>query len=535
MNGREQATNALPSPTNVRYLSVRRIRTLGRLLMNRINRSVLIARAAAGLIGWATLTAAAQTDSGVAAVVGWWSAQASHGGEQTEIVIHLAEDNGKRSTLLTLPALGFWELPFGSFEVNGTQVTMPDLHFTLTHDPARQILQGTLSEDFVPVFKVPAEFHRIDPRAKPAPTPWNHPRPTVFWEYQADGPVWAGIERDPSTGQLIVATDSGSAIALDAQGHKVWSVATGGKIRAQPTIVGQHVYVSSDDGFLYKLDKHDGKTMWRAKIVNGGKPRLEFGDKEFRWDRYGSAVATDGPRVYVGSRDGNVYALAAADGREIWRAQAQDMITGTPAVHGGKVIYNSYDKHVYAVDARDGSLKWKRDLLGELPSDVVIAGQLALIGSRAYELNAVDLTDGQVRWHHYVWFSWIESPPNVRDDIAYFGTSDALKLFAFEVASGRKAWERPLPGWSWSRPAVSEQRVFAAVVGAKAYSAPRDGAFVAVNRSSGAIEWLYPVAPVEGAKQWGFGASPALSETAVYAADLTGRVFAFATGEPDPW
>lgn len=485
---------------------------------------------AALLIGLAPFAARAQSEQ----VVGWWSAQASHGGEQTEIVIHLAEENGKRTTLLTLPALGFWEMPFGAFEVSGNQVTMPDLHFTLTHDPARQVLQGTLSEDFVPVFKVEAEFHRIEPRAKPAPPHWNHPQPTVLWEFQADGPVWAGLERDADSGQLFVATDAGSVTALDAQGKKLWSAATGGKIRAQPTIVGKHVYVSSDDGFLYKLDKGDGATAWRTKIVNGGKPRLEFGEKEFRWDRYGSAVVTDGKRLYVGSRDGNVYALAANDGREIWRAPAGDMITGTPALHAGTVIFNSYDKHAYAVDADKGSLKWKRDLKGELPSDVVIANQVALIGSRAYELNALDLAGGEVLWHRYVWFSWIESPPHVRGGIAYFGTSDALKLFAYEVGNGRKVWERPLPGWSWSRPAVTEQRVYAAVVGAKAYSAPRDGAFVAVNRASGAIEWMHPVAPVEGAKQWGFGASPVASATAVYAADLTGRVFAFATHESTP-
>jgi outer membrane protein assembly factor BamB len=54
---------------------------------------------------------------------------------------------------------------------------------------------------------------------------------------------------------------------------------------------------------------------------------------------------------------------------------------------------------------------------------------------------------------------------------------------------------------------------------------------VAVNRATGTIEWLHPVTPVEGAKQWGFGASPALSDSAVYAADLTGRVYAFETGE----
>jgi outer membrane protein assembly factor BamB len=498
--------------------------------MNPMNRNPLALAIAVLAIGLAPCATRAQTSS-TESVVGWWAAQASHGGEQAEIVLHLAEDGGKRTSLLTLPALGFWEMPFGAFEVKDNQVMLPDLHMTLTYDPAQQVLRGTLSEDFVPVFKVDAEFHRIEPRAKPALPQWNHPKPQVLWQYQADGPVWAGLERDPDTGQVIVATDAGSVTALDSNGRRAWSIATGGKVRAQPTIVDAHVYVSSDDGFLYKLDKRNGLTAWRTQIVNGGKPRLEFGEKEFRWDRYGSAVVTDGKRIYVGSRDGNLYALAADDGHELWRASAADMITGTPAVHAGQVIYNSYDKHVYAVDADDGKLRWKRDLQGELPSDVVIANQVALIGSRAYELNAVDLDDGAVRWNRYVWFSWIESPPNVRDDIAYFGTSDALKLFACEVESGRKVWERPLPGWSWSRPAVNDQHVYAAVVGAKAYAAPRDGAFVAVNRATGTIEWLHPVTPVEGAKQWGFGASPALSDSAVYAADLTGRVFAFAAGE----
>ena len=91
-----------------------------------LNKTAMTAIAVAW-IGLAPCAVHAQTSS-VEPLAGWWSAQATHGGEQTEIVIHLAEDNGKRSTLLTLPALGFWEMPFGTFEVNGNQVTMPELH-----------------------------------------------------------------------------------------------------------------------------------------------------------------------------------------------------------------------------------------------------------------------------------------------------------------------------------------------------------------------------------------------------------------------
>jgi outer membrane protein assembly factor BamB len=94
-----------------------------------------------------------------------------------------------------------------------------------------------------------------------------------------------------------------------------------------------------------------------------------------------------------------------------------------------------------------------------------------LIGSRSYDLNALDPSTGETRWQRYVWFSWIESAPNVRDGIAYVGTSDALKLFAFDVKDGHMAWERTLPGWSWSRPAV-QGACDRGAVGAEAYSMP---------------------------------------------------------------
>jgi outer membrane protein assembly factor BamB len=502
------------------------------MLMNSRPRVLLRSLTVAALIAAMPFCSVVRAaDLTVAELAGWWSAQLSHDGQQTEFAIHFVEENGKRIARLTIPVIGIWDSPFGEFETSGDQVTLKAFKLPLTADPARQKLTGMTPEEIIPVYRMPLEFRRVEPRAAPPSPIWNYPSPTQLWEYQGDGAIWAGLEFDPKSGQLFVGTDSGSAVALDAATGKAnWTVKTGGRVRAQPTVIDAHVYISSDDGNLYKLEQRTGAIAWKARIDNGSQPRLDLGDEKFRWDRYGSAVATDGKRLYIGSRDGNVYALDPASGSEIWRFRTGDMVTGTPAVHGDLVLFSSFDKYAYAVKADDATLQWKRDLKGELPSDVVIAENRALIGSRSYDLNALEPSSGETRWQRYVWFSWIESAPNIRDGIAYVGTSDALKLFAFDVKDGRMAWERTLPGWSWSRPAVQDNCVIAGAVGAKAYSMPREGALLAISRTNGAIQWMFPAPPVEGAKQWGFGSSPVATARAVYAADLSGRVYAFSLG-----
>jgi outer membrane protein assembly factor BamB len=53
-----------------------------------------------------------------------------------------------------------------------------------------------------------------------------------------------------------------------------------------------------------------------------------------------------------------------------------------------------------------------------------------------------------------------------------------------------------------------------------------------MDRATGEIRWIHLDPPsdetVKAHKNWGFGASPVISDGVVYAADLNGRVFAFA-------
>ena len=70
-------------------------------------------------------------------------------------------------------------------------------------------------------------------------------------------------------------------------------------------------------------------------------------------------VIADG-RVFVASIDAHtVYALAANDGREIWRFTADGRIDSSPTVWNQTVIFGSADGWIYCVGAANGQLAWR--------------------------------------------------------------------------------------------------------------------------------------------------------------------------------
>lgn len=73
---------------------------------------------------------------------------------------------------------------------------------------------------------------------------------------------------------------------------------------------------------------------------------------------FGTPAVTDGV-AYVGSYDGNVYALDTADGSENWRLETGGKVQSSPAVANGTVYVGSDDNHVYALSESDGSEEWR--------------------------------------------------------------------------------------------------------------------------------------------------------------------------------
>jgi outer membrane protein assembly factor BamB len=464
-------------------------------------------------------------------IEGWWSAEPQFAGESSRVLLHFVNEEGKQSVRISLLAIGGYDVPIGTVSIEGDTLEMKPFAFPLTYDASKGTLSGHLPEAAVPVYRIPVEFRRIDGYPKPAAPVWNHPSPAIKWQTQVSGPVWAGLAHDAETKFVYVGTDSGVLHVIDERGAQRWKFETGKPIKARPAIIEDAVFIASDSGYLYKLDKQTGKERWRANIDVGSPGRIPTNQEKSRWDRYGSSAVADSKHVYVASRDKHLYAYDKTTGKERWRVASKDMITATPALHGDKVIFAAFDGSIRAVSASDGASRWQYEAKLPVSGDLAVEGDRVFAGSRTYDLIALNAADGKELWKHYYWFSWIESPPVVKDGTIYTGSSDAIGVYAIDSASGVRRWKTSVPGWAWARTAVDDRLVVAATVGQGPHPGVREGALVGIDRPSGKIRWMYLKPPsqevIDKKREWGFAASPLLAQGIAYAADLDGSVYAF--------
>jgi outer membrane protein assembly factor BamB len=470
-------------------------------------------------------------------IEGWWSAEPHFAGESSNVLLHFANEGGKQSVRISLLAIGGYDVPIGTVSIEGNMLNMEPFAFPLTYDAVKGTLSGHLPEAAVPIYRIPVEFRRIESFPKPAVPVWNHPSPTIKWQTKISGPIWAGLTHDAQTRSVFVGTDGGVLHAFDENGKERWKFETGKSIKGRSAVIDDALFVPSDSGYLYKLDKRSGKELWRAKIDQGSPERIPTNQPNTRWDRYASSVVADASQLYVASRDGNLYAIDKATGKERWRVAGKDMITSTPALHGDKVIFAAFDGSIRAVGTKDGALRWHYDARLPVSGDLAVDGDRVIAGSRTYDLIALNATDGKEQWKHYYWFSWIESPPVVDHGVVFTGSSDAVGVYAIDVATGKRRWKTAVPGWAWARAAVDDRLVVAATVGQGPHPGVREGALVGMGRASGEIQWLYLKPPSQDAidqkREWGFAASPLLVDGVVYAADLEGAVYAFEAYKPE--
>jgi outer membrane protein assembly factor BamB len=104
--------------------------------------------------------------------------------------------------------------------------------------------------------------------------------------------------------------------------------------------------------------------------------------------------------VYVGCRDGHVYAIDAATGRKRWDyPTSKAWVNSTPAVRDGVVYAGTSDGYRFlALEAKTGRLKFILDAKGAVFSSPAIAGDLAYVGVSNGRLLAIGTKSGKLAW-----------------------------------------------------------------------------------------------------------------------------------------
>jgi len=279
-------------------------------------------------------------------------------------------------------------------------------------------------------------------------------------------------------------------------------------------------------------------TMFRGNPRHTGVYEAA-GVREFskvKWKFHTGGMVIGSPAVaqgviYVGSTDGNLYAVDSESGALKWKFEAKSRIPSSPAITGGMVYFGAYDGNFYAVDASSGALKWKFQTGGErrfagkhlhgvqpvsetmpdpfdcyLSSPVVWNGAV-YFGSGDGNIYALNAASGAVNWK-FKTGDVVHASPAIADGTVFIGSWDSY-FYALDASTGREKWRFKTGEDPDTHNQVGIQSS-AAVVDGMVYFGCRDSHLYALDASNGQKQWAF-----SGEGSW-VVSSPAVRDGNVY-------------------
>jgi len=241
--------------------------------------------------------------------------------------------------------------------------------------------------------------------------------------------------------------------------------------------------------------------------------------------------AVSGGKVYIGSDDGNLYAVDVESGAMKWKFEAKSRIPSSPAVADGIVYFDAYDGNFYAVDAATGALKWRFQTAGErrfagkhlhgvqpvsetmpdpfdcyLSSPVVWKGAV-YFGSGDGNVYSLNAASGAANWK-FKTGNVVHASPAIADGTVFIGSWDSY-FYALDASTGQEKWRFK----TGEDPDIHNQEGIqssAAVADGMVYFGCRDSHLYALDENTGEKKWAF-----SGNGSW-VVSSPAVSDGKVY-------------------
>jgi len=246
---------------------------------------------------------------------------------------------------------------------------------------------------------------------------------------------------------------SSAAVAQSPQ--LKWKIKTGGLVLASPVGYRDRLFTGSCDSVMYALAKDNGRTLWKFKT--GGEIR--------------SSAAVAENSVYFSATDGIFYALDATSGRLLWTFETAgerfydtwDYHQSSPTVYGDKVYFGSGDGHLYALDRQTGKLQWKFETGGIVHASPVVADGAVFAGSFDGYFYCLE-TDGRLRWkfktvgERYFPRGEIQFHATVANNTVYFCSRD-FNVYALNAKDGAGYWIYHQQGSWTSVPALADGKL----------------------------------------------------------------------------
>ena len=275
----------------------------------------------------------------------------------------------------------------------------------------------------------------------------------VIWQrlfnvFHTDVPAhrvaWASPSVDPATGNVYVLGVDGHLHALDATGKLLWerqlteefgAITTHGGRTVSPVIEGELVIVSTlTSGWgdqargmnrYFGFDKANGTAVWISA------PQSKHFDTNYSTP---VVLTVDGRRLLVvGGSDGTFHGIEATTGRPVWNLELSKRAILTSVAFRGTTVYLTHSE------------------------ENLDTSEMGMIG--ALDASAVGkLTPDKLAWRTFGFQGGFASP--VVDAERLYQMDNGAVLGAFELATGKKLWERPLGTIQKASPVLADGKLY---------------------------------------------------------------------------
>ncbi|MDP1028359.1 PQQ-binding-like beta-propeller repeat protein [Sphingomonas sp. KR1UV-12] len=317
-----------------------------------------------------------------------------------------------------------------------------------------------------------------------------------------------GVETDPAMATMAVtlpapevnaawaqpggnAAKSMGQLALGQSPARLWqAVIAGGspreRLAAAPVMADGKLFVVDVEAVLHAFSADTGAVLWTANLAAAGSNRPA---------RFGGGVSYDEGKVFATDGLGDVVALDAADGKELWRGKPGGPLRGAPSIDAGNgVLYVlSQDNQIFALSQADGKVQWAQSGTLEAQGVFGVAAPAVSQGSvvagfSSGELSAYRYENGRVLWQDALSRSSTTTAVGSLADIDASPVIDAGRVYAvgqggrmvsLELSTGQRLWEQNLAGIS--TPWIAGDWLFVMT---------DDARLACLSRASGKARWI---------------------------------------------
>jgi outer membrane protein assembly factor BamB len=234
--------------------------------------------------------------------------------------------------------------------------------------------------------------------------------------------------------------------------------------------------------------------------------------------------------IYAASANGEIAKLSVADGKEVWRINTGESISGGVGFGGNFLLLGSAKGYVLAYDL-SGKLLWKSKVSSQVLSAPKVGYDVVVVrcgDSRIYGLN---VADGSRKWvyERATPALSLRSSAGVAIDggAAYAGFAGG-KLIALRVEDGKVIWEVSVaqPKGTTEIERIADITSIPVVDGSLVYAVAYQGKIVAIDRANGRIVWSRDISSYTGLNAEDAKVYVTHANSAIYALDLgTGKTF----------